>query len=109
MKKWQTEKVAINDVATWADNAVTKEWGKKAAARVYHICDSGKDIDIDDPFEAGTATKKPIRYLGRVRGCPERAETCRRRCRSSRRTGTTPKNGSHGKLQFRFCWTTLLP
>ena len=75
MKKWQTDEVAINDIATWVDNTVSKEWGKKAAARVYHICDAGKDIDIDDPFAVGTATEKPIRYLGRVPGCPERAET----------------------------------
>jgi hypothetical protein len=49
MEKWQTEKVAINDIAIWADNSVAKEWGKKAAARVFHICDAGKDIEIP-PF-----------------------------------------------------------
>jgi hypothetical protein len=68
-------KVAIYDIATWADNTVTKEWGKKASARVFHICDAGKDIEIDDLFAIGTATEKPIRYLGPVPGCPERAET----------------------------------
>jgi hypothetical protein len=54
MKKWQVEKVAT-------------------AARVFHICDVGKDIDIDDPFAVGAATEKPIRYLSRVPGSPEHA------------------------------------
>jgi hypothetical protein len=75
MKKWQSDKVTIEDIATWADNNVSKEWGKKAAARVFHICHAGKDIDIDDPFAGGAATEKPIRYLDRVPGCPERAAT----------------------------------
>jgi hypothetical protein len=75
MKKWQAEKVDIDDIAIWADDNLSKEWGKKAAARVFHICKAGKDIEIDDPFAAGAATKKPIRYLGRVPGCPERAAT----------------------------------
>jgi Domain of unknown function (DUF932) len=75
MKKRQMETVAIDDIAAWSDEAVAKEWGKKAAARVFHICDAGKDIEIDDLFAAGTATEKPIRYLGPVPGCPERAET----------------------------------
>ncbi len=49
--------------------------GKKAAARVYHICRAGRDIDFDDRFAVGTATEKPIQYLGRVPGCPQRAAT----------------------------------
>jgi hypothetical protein len=75
MKKWQATKVAIDDIATWADDIVSEEWGKKAAARVFHICDSGKDIEIDDPFASGSATEKPIRYLDPVPGSPERAAT----------------------------------
>ena len=75
MKKWQVEKVAISDIKIWVNNSISKEWGKKAAARVFHICDVGKDIDIDDPFAVGAATEKPIRYLSRVPGSPEHAVT----------------------------------
>src|SRR3954454_15830860 len=75
MTEWQSQKVAIDAVAGWADDHVSKEWGKKAAARVFHICDSGKDIEIDDPFAPGPATGKPIRFLARVPGAPERAST----------------------------------
>jgi hypothetical protein len=75
MMKWQSEKIALGSVATWANEHVSSEWGKKAAARIFHICDSGKDIEIGDPFAAGAATEKPVRYLDRVPGCPERAAT----------------------------------
>jgi hypothetical protein len=75
MKEWQAEKVAINDIAVWADEKLSEKWGKKAAARVYHICDAGKDIEIEDPFASGAVTEKPIRYLYRVAGSPERAVT----------------------------------
>lgn len=75
MERWQAEQVAIDDIAPWADGSVTKKWGKRAATRVFHICDSGKDIEIGDPFAPGAATEKPIRYLARVPGSPERAAT----------------------------------
>ena len=75
MTRWQAEKVSINDIALWANDQLSKRWGKKAAARVFHIYDAGKDIQIEDPFASGAATEKPIRYLGRVPGSPERAAT----------------------------------
>jgi hypothetical protein len=71
--KWQAVKVVVDDIAPWVDENLSEKWGKKAAARVFHICDSGKDIEIEDPFAPGPATNKPIQYLGRVPGSPERA------------------------------------
>jgi hypothetical protein len=75
MQRWQTEKVGIDMIIPWADEKVAEAWGKKAAARVFHICVVGKDIEIADPFAPGKATQKPIRYLQRVPGSPERAAT----------------------------------
>lgn len=75
MKQWRKEKIDINDVADWANESISETWGKKAAARVFHICESGRDVRIDNPFAPGAATEKPIRYLQHVPGAPERAET----------------------------------
>jgi hypothetical protein len=50
MQRWQSEPVAVDDIAVWADGDLTEKWGKKAPARVFHICAAGKDIEIDDPF-----------------------------------------------------------
>lgn len=75
MKAWQEGKVGIEDLATWANEEVTNRWGKKAAARVFHICRTGLDVEIDT-FVTGPATQKPIRYVkGPVPGSPVRATT----------------------------------
>ena len=37
MKKWQSEKVAIDDIAAWANDDLSEEWGKKAAARMRRL------------------------------------------------------------------------
>ncbi len=36
---------------TWANEKLSEKWGKKAAARVFHIFAAGKDIEIEDPFD----------------------------------------------------------
>jgi hypothetical protein len=37
MKRWQLERVSIDDIEAWANEKVSEQWGKKAAMRVYHI------------------------------------------------------------------------
>ena len=74
IKQWQGEGVKIRDISTWADEAVTKAWRTKAAARVFHICDSGRDVEIER-FTGDSATRIPVRRLVRVPGSPKRART----------------------------------
>ena len=75
MERWIKDRVAIQDIAKWADETVTDSWGKKAATRIFHICSTGTDVEIDDPFARGAATENPVRYLDRVPGCLEQAST----------------------------------
>ncbi len=75
MEKWQEEAVQIRDIAAWSNGEVSNRWGKKAATRVFHICDSGKDVQLVDPFASGPATEKPVKYGHTVSGSPPRAET----------------------------------
>ena len=75
MKKWQDQDVAICDIARWADKDLSEKWGKKAAARVFHICDAGRDVEITEPFAKGDATEKPVRFLAPVPGQPPKAQT----------------------------------
>ena len=49
--------------------------GKKAAARVFHICSVGREVKFENPFASGQATKKPVSYLERIAGAAERAST----------------------------------
>ncbi len=75
MEGWQKETIELVKIAAWADGKLSGEWGKKAAGRVFHICEVGKDVEFVGPFSPGPATKKRVRYLDRVPGSPERATT----------------------------------
>ena len=102
--RWQSQKVAINAVAGWTDDRLSAQWGKKAAARVFHICASGNDVEIDDPFAPGPASKKPIRYLSAVPGAPARALTKYDVAQAMSFVATRRKN-----TEERFAWQDEIP
>lgn len=68
LRNWVATPINRHRVAPWANEDVTKKWGKKAACRVYHICTAGYDVDLDDPFAPGEATEKPVKRLDDVPG-----------------------------------------
>lgn len=103
MSRWQQEKVRINEIRTWADNEVSARWGKKAAARVFHICNVGQDVEID-PFARGTATQKRMHYLGPVPGSPQRAKTMYDVSQSLSFVATHRKN-----VEERVAWQADIP
>lgn len=74
LMNWMDATVSIKNIKAWADNGLSMKWGKVAAARVFHICNSGQDIKIKSPFVTCPATEKPIEYLGRVPGSIAPAE-----------------------------------
>jgi hypothetical protein len=104
MMRWQSQKVAINAVADWADDRLSAQWGKKAAARVFNICASGNDVEIDDPFAPGPASKKPIRYLSAVPGAPARASTKYDVAQAMSFVATRRKN-----MEERYAWQDEIP
>lgn len=68
LTRWHRTPVDLENIAKWADKHVTKAWGKKAGCRVFHICESGKDVKLTDPFASGEATEKPVEYTQPVPG-----------------------------------------
>lgn len=73
MGNWIKTAIKADALVSWANTKVSDAWGKKAACRIYHICDSGHDVEIDDPFASGEACDKPVRKIIRVPGSPESA------------------------------------
>lgn len=71
MRQWTQTAVTPTDIVPWANKDLSVAWGKKAACRVFHICNSGHDVEIDDPFASGEACDKPVHRLRRVPGSPE--------------------------------------
>jgi hypothetical protein len=73
--KMDLQKVNFEVLKRWSNSGLTDAWGKKAAARVFHISESGRDVEFTSPFAKGLASEKPT-VLGKpVPGSPERAET----------------------------------
>lgn len=72
---WDNQSVKIDQIEGWANTKLADSWGKKAACRTYHICRSGQDVSIEDPFAKGAATEKPVKLIGAVPGAPVPAKT----------------------------------
>jgi hypothetical protein len=75
LKKWQDEKISAEALEKWANKEVTDTWGKKAACRAYHICLTGHDVEIVDPFAKGEASEKPVMLAAEVPGAAKPAQT----------------------------------
>ena len=60
LEQWARSRVNDAKLATWADSALAKTWGKKAAARCLHICRTGFDADFVDPFEGGKPSERRL-------------------------------------------------
>lgn len=73
--EWAGHAVGVNQIRLLANGAVTKRWGLSAAARLWHICDSGRDARTIPPFKGLPATEQNVRFTGHVPGSPEKAET----------------------------------
>jgi len=70
MRNWISQQMFIDVLVPWANKDVSDAWGKKAACRVYHICEGGHDVELEDAFAAGDATEKPVRQTRKVPGSP---------------------------------------
>ena len=74
LARWERMLIAVEDLAAWVDGPVTERWGKRAAARVLHICRTGHDVEIDS-FAPGAASEKPVRLRRPVPGSSTPART----------------------------------
>jgi hypothetical protein len=82
MKKFESLPVQIDALVAWIDSPLSSAWGKKAACRVFHICNSGFDIELADPFAPGLPSEKPVRCLCRVPGAPAQAKNLYQVCQA---------------------------
>lgn len=75
IKGWEAVEVASASLASWANDKVADKWGKKAACRLFHICNTGNDVELLDPFAKGQATEKPVKPTIEVPGAARPAKT----------------------------------
>jgi hypothetical protein len=70
---WGQSEITLATVECWVDTKLAKQWGKKAACRTLHICRTGADVELTDPFAGGNASDKPTRNLADVPGAAKPA------------------------------------
>lgn len=68
LSSWVRRLVLDPSLRVWANTALSANWGKKAACRVYHICNSGFDVELTKPFASGDAIDKPVKRSRKVPG-----------------------------------------
>jgi hypothetical protein len=73
--EWAAHPVNLEKIRQLANGAVTKRWGRGAAARLWHICESGRDARTIPPYKTQLATDQNVRFTGTVPGAPQRAKT----------------------------------
>lgn len=72
---WTSTPVSQTDIRRWVDGPVVKRWNSLAAARVWHISQTGLDARFVPPFEKAVPSRRKVELLNAVPGTPHRAET----------------------------------
>jgi len=71
---WAESLIELTIIDDWADKYLAGLWGKKAACRTLHICRSGTDVELADPFAGGKPSEKEIKPLAEVPGAANPAK-----------------------------------
>ena len=74
LKDWEKYSVELPKIESWVDNHLAEKWGKKAACRTLHICRTGADAEITNPFAGGKPSERQTNRLQDVPGAAHPAE-----------------------------------
>lgn len=74
LRQWEKSSVVSPKFEGWVDENLAERWGKKAACRILHICRSGADVELLDPFAGGKPSEKQVKVLKPVPGAPKSAK-----------------------------------
>jgi hypothetical protein len=72
---WRQVLITRDQLVSWADGAVRRMWGPRAAARVFHIAMTGFDGEPAYGFERASPSRRTMRATGPVTSVPSFAET----------------------------------
>jgi hypothetical protein len=74
LRQWERSSIGLPRLDGWIDNYLAEKWGKKAACRALHICRSGSDVELLDPFAGGKPSERQIKLLRPVPGASKPAK-----------------------------------
>ena len=82
LKVWLNTTVNVPGMVAFADGALAKAWGIRAAARFLHIATTGMDAELAQPFQPGPPHSKAMRPTRAVPGSPMTAKTAYEACQA---------------------------
>jgi hypothetical protein len=65
---WMKRKVKRDLIERWVDGPLATAWGKKAAARAFHICETGHDAEFEDPFKRAKPSERTMTVRSAIPG-----------------------------------------
>ena len=68
LERWQRTEIRQGVLRKWVDEPLRKEWGVKAATRVYHIALRGCDVKLVLPFEKAPPSRRTVEVGAKVPG-----------------------------------------
>jgi hypothetical protein len=68
MATWEKAPLEQTRLEAWVNTELPKKWGKKAATRIYAICQEGNDVELMDPFQSALPSKKQTKPVQAVPG-----------------------------------------
>lgn len=68
---WSKKDIDLDNLIPWIEENLKNTWGFKAAARTYHIAQTGHDANIDGPYKGHTPTTIPVSKMARIPGAPQ--------------------------------------
>jgi hypothetical protein len=74
LEDWEEYSVELPKIESWVDNHLAEKWGKKAACRTLHICRTGADAEITNPFAGGKPSERQTNRLQDVPGAAHPAK-----------------------------------
>ena len=75
LAQWSKKLLSRDALAAWADGPVRRMWGRRSAARVFHICMTGWDAEPAFSVERSQPTRRTMQASDPVPGAPMFAET----------------------------------
>lgn len=75
LANWCAKLVSRDALAAWADGPVRRMWGRRMAARVFHICMTGWDAEPAFSVERSVPTRRTMQASDPVPGAPDFVET----------------------------------
>jgi len=75
LEAWAGRNVTLDEVRILANGVLARRWDRVSAARVWHICESGRDAKFVPPFRGEVPTDQPVRFEGFVPGSAFPART----------------------------------